>query len=72
MHLPALARDLYKSQKEVEALEVQLQGADNVARQEHIKDQLRQAKGELEQLRRIMAGRKENAVSSSSPRRFFQ
>jgi len=64
MYLPALARDLYKSQKEVEGLEQQLQKAETVQKQEQLKDQLRQAKAELEQIRKVMEGRKEHSRAS--------
>jgi molecular chaperone GrpE (heat shock protein) len=64
MYLPALARDLYKSQKEVEGLERQLQEATAVAEQEQLKDQLRQATAELELIRKIMEGRKEQSKAS--------
>ncbi|HID01785.1 MAG TPA: hypothetical protein EYP18_01040 [Desulfobacterales bacterium] len=64
MYLPALARDLYKSQKEVENLEHQLLEAENVQKQEQIKDQLRQAKAELEQIQKVMEGRKEHSRAS--------
>ena len=64
MYLPALARDLYKSQKEVESLELQLEEAATVQRQEHLKDQLRQARAELEQINKIMEGRKEHSRAS--------
>jgi molecular chaperone GrpE (heat shock protein) len=64
MYLPALARDLYKSQQEVEGLEQQLQEATTVSEQEQLKDQLRQAKAELEQIRKIMEGRKEQSKAS--------
>jgi len=58
-----LARDLYRSQKEVESLEQQLLEADTVAEQEKVKDLLRQAKVELEQIRKVMEGRKEQSRS---------
>lgn len=64
MYLPALARDLYKSQKEVENLEHQFLEAENVQKQEQIKDQLRQAKAELEQIQKVMEGRKEHSRAS--------
>ena len=64
MYLPALARDLYKSQKEVEALERRLQETEAVVEQEELKDQLRQARAELEQIRKIMEGKKEQSRAS--------
>lgn len=64
MYLPALARDLYKSQKEVESLEQQLQEAETVQKQEQIEDLLRQAKAELVQLLKVMEGRKEHSRAS--------
>ena len=54
MYLPALARDLYKSVKEVEALEQQLQEAAAVSEQEQLKDQLRQAKAELDSVEVVL------------------
>lgn len=63
MYLPALARDLYKSQKEVEQLEQQLQDA-TASKQEELKEELRQAKAELTQLVKVMAGRKEQSKAS--------
>ncbi len=72
MYLPALARDLYKSQKEVESLELQLQEAETVQKQEQINDQLHQAKTELEQLRKVMEGRKEQSKASlNKPRSLY-
>jgi hypothetical protein len=61
MYLPALARDLYKSQKEVEGLEAKLQKAVSAAEQEAVRESLRQAKAELEQIRKILEGRKEQS-----------
>ncbi len=63
MYLPGLARDLYKSRKEVEQLEQQLQEA-AASQQQELKDQLRQAKAELTQLLKVMEGRKEQSRSS--------
>lgn len=63
MYLPALARDLYKSQKAVEALEVQLQDP-AVADRDALKQKLRQAKAELAQLKNILEGRKEQSRAS--------
>ncbi len=64
MYLPALARDLYKSQKEVEAIEQRLLEAADVAEQEGLQDELRQVKAELGQLLKIMEGRKEQSKAS--------
>lgn len=64
MYLPALARDLYKSKKEVESLELQVEEAPTVQKREQLKDQLRQAKAELEQLHKVMEGRKEHSRAS--------
>jgi len=64
MYLPALARDLYKSQKEVESLELKLENASLVKKQDQLKDQLRQAKAELEQIHKVMEGRKEHSRAS--------
>lgn len=64
MYLPALARDLYKSQKEVERLEQQLEEAVDITVQDRLKDSLRQAKAELAQLQKIMEGNKERSKAS--------
>ncbi len=64
MFLRALARDLYKSQKEVEGFEQQLQDAVSVPEQEELKEQLRQAQAELEQIRKVLEGRKEQSKAS--------
>ncbi len=64
MFLKALARDLYKSQKEVEGLEQKLREASALAEQERLKEQLRQAKGELAQIQKVMEGRKEQSRAS--------
>jgi molecular chaperone GrpE (heat shock protein) len=64
MYLPALARDLYKSQKEVESLELKLEDASLVKKRDQLKDQLRQAKAELEQIHKVMEGRKEHSRAS--------
>ncbi len=64
MFLRALAKDLYRSQKEVEGLEQELLEMDPGADQEKVKDRLRQAKAELEQIRKVMEGRKEQSRSS--------
>jgi len=70
MYLPALARDLYKNQKEVEGIEKQLQETTEAAGQEKLKDQLRQAKAELAQLNKVMEGRKEQSRASANKPRF--
>ncbi|NPE28747.1 hypothetical protein HNV12_12420 [Methanococcoides sp. SA1] len=64
MYLPALARDLYKSQKEVEGIEKRLLEAVDMAEREGLQGELRQAKVELEQLLRIMEGSKEQSKAS--------
>lgn len=64
MLLRALAKDLYKSQKQVEGLEQQLQEAVSISEQEQLQKQLRQARAELEQIRKIMEGRKEQSRAS--------
>ena len=61
MYLPALARDLYKAQKEVERVEKKLAETVAVIEQEKVKGELRQAQAELSQLQKIMAGRKEQS-----------
>lgn len=60
MSIRALARDQYRAQQKVDQLEKALKEAahsDTAA----LKDELRQAKAELDMLKRIMSGEKENA-----------
>lgn len=64
MFLPALAKDLYKAQKEVERIERKLEQTAIVAEQEKVKGELRQANAELAQLQKIMEGRKEQSRAS--------
>lgn len=64
MYLPALARDMYKAQQEVEKFGRELKLATTVAEQEKVKDELRQANAELVQLKKIMEGRKEQSRTS--------
>ncbi len=64
MYLPALAKDLYKAQKEVEGIEKKLEQTSDTAAQEALKGELRQANAELSQLRKIMEGRKEQSKAS--------
>ena len=64
MFLPALAKDLYKAQKEVERIEKKLEQTAAVAEQEELKGELRQANAELSQLQKIMEGRKEQSKAS--------
>lgn len=64
MYLPALAKDMYKAQQEVERLEGKLELAITVAEQEKVKEELRQANAELVQLKKIMEGRKEQSRAS--------
>ena len=64
MFLPALAKDLYKAQKEVEQIERKLEQTTVVAEQEKVKEELRQANAELIQLKKIMEGRKEQSRAS--------
>ena len=64
MYLPALAKDLYKAQQEVEQLERELELATSVAAQDKVKDELRQVNAELAQLKQIMEGRKEHSRAS--------
>ncbi len=64
MFLKALARDLYNSQKEVEGLEQKLLEVSAVAKQEQLQEQLRQAKAELVQIKKVMEGRKEQSRAS--------
>ncbi len=64
MYLPALAKDLYKAQKEVEGIEKELERATENTVQEELANELRQANAELAQLRQIMEGRKEHSKAS--------
>jgi len=64
MYLPALARDLYKSQKVVEKIEQQLRKAPDMELQSQLKDALRQAKADLAQLQKLMEGSKERSKAS--------
>ncbi len=64
MYLPALAKDLYKAQKEVEGIEKKIEQTSETAAQEALKGELRQAHAELSQLRKIMDGRKEQSKAS--------
>ncbi len=64
MYLPALAKDLYKAQKEVEEIEKKLEQATENTVQEELANELRQANAELAQLRQIMEGRKEHSKAS--------
>jgi predicted transcriptional regulator len=64
MFLPALAKDLYKAQKEVEQIEKKLAQKVAVVEQEKLKEELRQANAELSQLKKIMEGRKEQSRAS--------
>jgi len=64
MFLKALARDLYKSQKEVEDLEQKLLEVSAVAEKDQLKEQLRQAEAELAQIKKVMEGRKEQSRAS--------
>lgn len=69
MYLPALARDLYKAQQEVEKLQQELKLATTAKTQEKVKDELRQANSELVQLKKIMEGRKEHSrLSLNKPK----
>ncbi len=70
MYLPALARDLYKSQQEVQELEQRLQGMPPGTEQETLRDSLRQAKAELEQIRNILEGHKEQSRASLNKPKF--
>jgi len=64
LYLQSLARDLYRSQKEVESLEKQLGEAGSVSEQEPIKEQLRVTRAEFEQIRKILEGKKEQSRAS--------
>lgn len=64
MFLRMLAKDLYRSQKEVESLEQRLLEAESTSEQDKVKELLRTAKAELAQLLKVMEGRKEQSRSS--------
>lgn len=64
MYLPALARDLYKAQKDVERLELEFENATSVTVQEKVKCKLLQAKAEFVQIKKIMEGRKEQSLAA--------
>lgn len=64
MFLRALAKDLYRSQKKVESLEQELLAAESAAEQERLKGLLIQAKAEMEQIRKMLEGRKEQSRAS--------
>lgn len=64
MFLRMLAKDLYRSQKEVERLEQQLLETESISEQEKVKGLLRSAKVELEQIKKVMEGRKEQSRAS--------
>ncbi len=69
MFLKALAKDLYKSQKEVEALEQKVVKSASVSEQEQLREQILQTKAELAQLKKILEGKKEQSrVSQQKPR----
>ena len=73
MYLPALARDLYKAQQEVDKLESEFENAESVAVQDKVKLNLLQANEELSQLKKIMEGRKEQSLASlHKPKNRFQ
>lgn len=64
MYLPALAKDLYKAQQEVERLTALVGQTAEVGEQQKIKEQLRQATAEWKQLKEILEGRKEQSKAS--------
>ncbi len=64
MFLRLLAKDLYRSQKDVESLKQKLLETKGNTEQEKIKEELRQANAELCQLRKVMEGRKEQSRAS--------
>ena len=64
MFLRALAKDLYRSQKKVESLDQELLAAESSAEQERLKGLLIQAKAEMEQIRKMLEGRKEQSRAS--------
>lgn len=71
MFLPALAKDLYKAQKEVERLEQRLENITSAVEEEGLKEELRQANAELVQLKKIMEGRKEQSKASLHKPKIF-
>jgi hypothetical protein len=69
MFLKALAKDLYKSQKEVEALEQKVVKSASVSEQEQLREQILQTKAELAQLKKILEGKKEQSRVSQQKTR---
>lgn len=61
MSIRAIARDLYKAQQNVERLEQAIQAA-HPAKQEPLTGELRQARKELEMIKRILEGEKESST----------
>lgn len=61
MSIKGLARDLYRAQKLVHALEGKLVSAP-LAEAEELNRQLRQARQELKMIRRMLDGEKESAL----------
>ncbi|MEN8199636.1 MAG: hypothetical protein ABFR63_06135 [Thermodesulfobacteriota bacterium] len=64
MFLKALAKDLYKVQKQVEGLEKKLAEATTVAQQEPLQEELRLARAELVQIKKVLEGKKEQSRAS--------
>lgn len=67
MSIRAIARDLYRAQQKVSRLEQEIETV-SMAAQGPLQDELRQARQELVQLKRMLEGEKE----SSSFRQKFQ
>lgn len=67
MSIRAIARDMYKAQQNVNKLESEMETA-SLTEQDVLRGELRQAKAELQMLRRILDGEKE----SSSFRKKFK
>jgi hypothetical protein len=60
MSIKGLARDLYKAQQQVHALEKKLESA-SLLETERLNSELRQARQELAMIRRMLDGQKESA-----------
>lgn len=59
MSIRLLARDLYRLQQRVDRLEAELANASSPDRREDIQAQLRAARAERNQLRRVLDGQKD-------------
>lgn len=66
MSIRLIAKELYRAQKEVERLEAELAAAP-YEKQDAIKDKLRKAKAEWQQIRRMLDGEKAPSPFSKTP-----